>query len=37
METVIEMARNYGVMQGLSILLQYHNGKYGIKNKTFEF
>ena len=37
METVIEMARNYGVMQGLSILLQYHNEKYGVKNKTFEF
>jgi len=37
METVIEMARNYGVMQGLSILLQYYNEKYGIKNKTFEF
>ena len=37
METVIEMARNYGVMQGLTVLLQYHKEKYGIKNKTFEF
>jgi len=37
METVIEMARNYGLMQGLSVLLQYHNEKYGIKKKTFEF
>jgi len=37
MEAVIEMARKYGVMQGLSILLQYHNEKYGVKKKTFEF
>ena len=37
MENIIEIARKYGAMQGLSILLHYHKEKYGIKKKTFEF
>ena len=37
METIIEKARKYGALQGLCILLQYHNENYGIKKKNFDF
>lgn len=37
LDEMIEMARNFGAMKGLSILLQYQNEKFGVKKKTFEF
>jgi len=37
LENVTEKARKYGAMQGLCVLLQYHNEKYEIVKKTFDF